>query len=397
MTLIMARIKPYLLAASLVLLSGDLPVSLHRCTDTFCYVKLSDSIPSDSDASSGCVNYAAEYFGDFIHYYKENEAPKVAKGINLKDRKFVRQLQRALHFHGYLGKEPDGLFDEETAYAVKSYKRMNALPGPGVDSRLVRHLSVPSKHRAKMLEEALDALDDFSVCNDIYVNIPEFKVRYYRDGDMELKMDAIVGNGKLKSNGRDKWFTYVQEGILDHVTVNPYWCVPPGDLTDETREDLRKSASLRKTVEQFVDGSWVPVDPAVSGSRFRQLPCPRNALGRAAYELSGGLNQFLHGTPNKKLFKYNVRNFSHGCMRLEDELEFFRKLQKTGVIDKSLKIEDLISVVDNGKYKTQRIELLEPVNVHVVYVRAWVEQAEEGLVMIMPPDVYDYGGSFVGF
>lgn len=392
----MVNIKPYLLAASVVFLPADSPVAKsHVCTKDYCYTDLSESVPSEDEV--GCVNYSAEFFEDFIRYYRENEVPKITKGINIRDRKFVRQLQGVLHFHGYLGKEADGLFDEETVHAVNSYKRMNSLHGSGVDSRLVRHLSVPSKYRVKVLEEAVGALGDFSACNDVYVNIPEFKMRYYRDGDMEFKMDVIVGNGKLKSNGRDKWFTFVQDGVIDHVTVNPYWNVPPGDLTDETREDLKKSAYLRKSMEQFVGGEWVPVDPAVSGNRFRQLPGPRNALGRAAYDFNAGLNQFLHGTPNKNLFKYNVRNFSHGCMRLEDELELFRKMQEFGVVDKSLKIEDLIEVAEKGKYKTQRIELLEPVNAHVVYVRAWVEQAEEGLVMTMPPDVYDYKRSSVGF
>ncbi len=391
----MVSIRPYLLAASLVLLPADSLISKpNTCTDTFCYTSLSQSVPSESEV--GCVNYSAEFFEDFIHYYKEHEVPKITRGVNTRDRKFVKEMQCALHFHGYLGKEPDGLFDEETVHAVKSYKRMNSLPGSGVDSRFVRHLSVPSKYRVKVLEEAVDALENFSACNDIYVNVPEFKMRYYRNGDMAFKMDVIVGSGKLKSDGKDRWFTFVQDGVLDHVTVNPYWNVPPGDLTDETRDGLAKSAYLRKTMEQFVGGEWVPVDPAVSGNRFRQLPGPRNALGRASYDFNGELNQFLHGTPNKGLFKYNVRNFSHGCMRLEDEVELFRKLQGLGVVDKSLKIEDMMGIVVDGKYKTQRVELLEPVNVHVVYVRAWVEQAEEGLVMAMPPDVYDYKGSSAG-
>ncbi|MFH1333313.1 MAG: L,D-transpeptidase family protein [archaeon] len=354
------------------------------------------------DDEFGCKALGCEYesyvvsdFDDFLHYYRENKSPKITEVINPQSKKFINEVQKALHFHGYLGKDPDGVLDEETLDAVKTYKRLNALKGSNIDKGFVGHISTSSEVRAKHLENALRTFGKFDGNNDIYVNIPGFKLRYYYKGDLEFKMDIVVGTGNLRprKEGRKKeerWVTEIQEGTLKYAVVNPYWDVPPGDLTDETREDLKRSASLRKTMEQLTDGKWVPVDSEVSGKKFRQLPGPWNSLGRVGYDFNGGYGQFFHGTPQKSLFKNNVRNFSHGCMRLQDEIEFFRKLQAIGMIDKTLDVNDLIGLTEEGRYKTQYIKLLEPIDVHVVYLQAWINQEENGLVMMMPPDIYRY-------
>lgn len=348
------------------------------------------SVPKAPVVSECAVENSAVVKGlkSMIDYYQGNESPRIKRKADLQDSGFVLELQEALFFHGYLDKTPDGVLDDQTTDSIIDYKRRNALHGQSADNLFLSHLSTPSEVRVKLLQESLKAAEKFDLENDIYVNIPEFKMRYYFGGDLKLSMDIIVGNGKVKPSGSGRWRTVVQKGTIEDVVVNPLWAAASKDLVEDTKKDLRASASFRKHMEQYIDGKWVPVDSSVNGSKFRQMPGPWSLQGRINFDFKGGYGESLHGTPYKYLFDKNVRNFSHGCMRIEDEVALFEKFQEFGVADPSIDIYDLTK--DNGvRLKTMKVKLLNPVDVKVVYLRSWVD----GSVMMMFPDIYGYNNS----
>jgi murein L,D-transpeptidase YcbB/YkuD len=51
--------------------------------------------------------------------------------------------------------------------------------------------------------------------------------------------------------------------------------------------------------------------------RLRQRPGPRNSLGRVKFEFPNDENIYMHDTPSAQLFGRARRDFSHGCIRLE--------------------------------------------------------------------------------
>jgi murein L,D-transpeptidase YcbB/YkuD len=51
---------------------------------------------------------------------------------------------------------------------------------------------------------------------------------------------------------------------------------------------------------------------------IRQRPGPKNALGLAKFIFPNDNNVYCHGTPAQALFSRTRRDFSHGCIRLED-------------------------------------------------------------------------------
>ncbi len=61
------------------------------------------------------------------------------------------------------------------------------------------------------------------------------------------------------------------------------------------------------------------LDAVLSGTqRIRQRPGPHNALGDIKFILPNNEHIFLHHNPAKQLFDRSRRDFSHGCIRIED-------------------------------------------------------------------------------
>ena len=51
---------------------------------------------------------------------------------------------------------------------------------------------------------------------------------------------------------------------------------------------------------------------------MRQRPGPRHSLGLVTFILPNDINVYLHDTPAPDLFSRSRRDFSHGCVRVQD-------------------------------------------------------------------------------
>jgi len=108
---------------------------------------------------------------------------------------------------------------------------------------------------------------------------------------------------------------------LYRLVANPTWTVPKGIAEKELAE--KGDAWLQKNNFKVEDGQYV------------QQSGPKNSLGLVKLDLKNDHAIYLHDTPAKALFSQDNRHRSHGCVRVENAVEFAEMIaQQEGVSDK---------------------------------------------------------------
>jgi L,D-transpeptidase YcbB len=142
----------------------------------------------------------------------------------------------------------------------------------------------------------------------VMVNIPDFSLKVVHDRRVVWRTDIVVGKPQTP--------TPLLSASMDSVIVNPSWYVPQSIIQNELlpayKTDPNIFDRMGLQVEQGPDGHINVVQP----------PGAANALGRIKFNFPNKFQVYLHDTPEKYLFKYDRRAFSHGCMRVEDPTMF---------------------------------------------------------------------------
>jgi murein L,D-transpeptidase YcbB/YkuD len=214
--------------------------------------------------------------------------------------------------------------------AVRRFQARHDLPDDGVLGRgTLAALNVPYAERARQIAlamERLRALPRLAGQRFIVVNIPAFRLFAFDSvggtGAPTLQMKVVTGKA-LDTR------TPVLFEELRYVEFRPYWSVPRSILVKEILPLLRrKPAYLRSHQMEVMDARQSVVGDVVTPAilrglaqgelRVRQRPGPGNALGLAKFVFPNAANVYMHGTPDTVLFARSRRDFSHGCIRLED-------------------------------------------------------------------------------
>ena len=113
--------------------------------------------------------------------------------------------------------------------------------------------------------------------------------------------------------------------------------------------------------DKYANHRWLPF-------KFEQEPGKLNSLGLIKFIFPNRYRIYLHGTPEKELFNYTVRTFSHGCVRLSDPYSLAKKLLES---EDDWNKDQFQSIVASGK--TQRFNLKTKWPVYLMYWTAWVD------------------------
>jgi L,D-transpeptidase YcbB len=212
--------------------------------------------------------------------------------------------------------------------AVKRFQQRHGLEADGkLGPQTIEELNRPMSFRLRQLQLSLERwrwLPDNFDQPPVLVNIPEFRLRAYdKEGNRVLSMRVVVGRAMRTE-------TPVMEEDMKYVVFWPYWNVPPSILRGEIVPKISKDPGyLEKNNYEVASYSGeVVTDGLVSEETLAQLragklmvrqkPGPKNALGLIKFIFPNTNNIYLHSTPSTGLFATSRRDFSHGCIRVED-------------------------------------------------------------------------------
>jgi murein L,D-transpeptidase YcbB/YkuD len=291
------------------------------------------------------------------------------------------------------------LYDGALVEAVKAFQERHGLDADGViGASTIKAVNVPVARRARQIELAMERgrwLPDNSERPNVFINVALFRMWATdpKSGEEPLRMNVVVGKA-LNTQ------TPIFVDQMEYVVFRPYWNPPPSIINGEIIPALRKDPAYldKQNMEIVASGAdnapSLPVNDeniakVASGKLFvRQRPGPSNSLGLAKFIFPNSENVYMHGTPAQQLFSRTRRDFSHGCIRLEDPARFAEWVLR----DDPAWTRERIDAAMNGE-KTMQVNLKEKLAVVVFYDTVHVNSED---VVFFVDDIYGHDKALDG-
>jgi murein L,D-transpeptidase YcbB/YkuD len=304
--------------------------------------------------------------------------------------KEVEKLQQRLACQGFFNAPVNGQFDDVTIAAVKDFQAHHDLPEEGnVLEDTMETLNVSIERRVKQIGLVLQRMreSDFEHMGEYFirVNLPSFLLKVFEHGKVIKQHRVIVGTNKLD----DDKVQLVQGHInrtklfgtrLYEVIVNPTWILPKRVEEGELKSSIEKDADYleKSNIKKVRLGSGDEV--------FIQGSGQGNVLGKVKFLLEATNAIYLHDTDKRHLFKKQRRDFSHGCMRVDQAIDFGKwLLTRDGFsqeeVDKAFSLRSL----------QQAFDLKKPVDLVTEYMT--VDLTEAGRPVFYS-DIYGYDSAY---
>ena len=282
-----------------------------------------------------------------------------------------RRLAAEEYFDGELESEH---YDTELEEAVRWYQRTHQLEVDGeVAGQTLTSLNIASERRTAQILVALDKWRDSRLADDwegeyVWVNVPEFYAELRDGAELVYRWKVVVGRERrsVDAQGNTRGRTPLFSDSMEYIVFNPYWNVP-----SQIREEEYDSLIAEDPNWLFDNGFEIAID----GSRewLRQLPGSGNALGRVKFLFPNSHDVYMHDTPSRSLFSRAVRNYSHGCVRVDDPLVLARRLLERDRDWSRHRAQRYVDrMLDAGE--EQWISLIDPLPVHIEYISVSVDE-----------------------
>ena len=218
---------------------------------------------------------------------------------------------------------------------VKSYQEMKGLTVDGViGAKTVRSLNTTIDERIEQIVANLERrrwLPEDLGSRFVYVNTGDYSMMFVNEGKVAFQSQVIVGTPKDP--------TPEIQSTMRGFQTNPYWTVPPSIAGEEYLPILRRdpNALAGSGFKIFASWSnddeldpntvdWSSIHPKAFPYRIRQDSGASNALGYIFFPFANKYGIYMHDTASRWLFTEGSRNFSHGCIRLQNPLDFVEKV-----------------------------------------------------------------------
>jgi L,D-transpeptidase YcbB len=287
---------------------------------------------------------------------------------------------------------PGMIYEGNLVDAVKHFQlRHGLIPNGRIDAPAVKQLNTPLGRRVVQLELTLERwrwLPHQFERPPIVINIPAFRL-YAANEEYQVGFSMKVVVGKAYRHETPAFASEIKS-----VIFRPYWNVPLGIQHSELVPEIEKNSSyLTENSYEIVDSRGDLVsEGAVSDELIEQLrsgklairqrPGPDNALGLVKFEFPNRYDVYMHDTPAKNLFSRSRRDFSHGCIRVEDPVALAAWALKD---EPEWTPENIRAAMHDDE--TIRVDLKKPIPLLILYGTAVV--LENGEVQFYD-DIYGY-------
>jgi L,D-transpeptidase YcbB len=299
----------------------------------------------------------------------------VATPLIRKKLSFTDLKSYPVEYDSVSGSKDSLQYDEALVDAVKSFQLRHGLEPDGIiGEKTLKFMNQSFREKADLIAlnmERMRWLPESYGENYITVNIPEYKLRAYKNQKQELEMKVIVGAVNKA--------TPIFSDALEHVVFSPTWTVPVSIIREEIIPNLRSNPECYAKKNFVFYKNDVEIDPALEDwnsesinpyqYRVVQNPGKDNSLGLVKFVMPNTMSVYLHDTPNHRLFSKDYRALSHGCVRLDEPTRFAEYLLRD---QKGWTAERISKAMSDATPST--VLLRKPYEVHIEYRTVWVDE-----------------------
>ena len=316
-------------------------------------------------------------------YRKMAKFPKIAYTntvYKLGDRdELIIQIKKRLQISGDLPRNAplNKNFDGQLQQAALTYqKRYNLKVDGKIDKVMSYYLNLPAKKNIQQIIANLDKCKLYPKRFEneyVEVNIPDFNLRYYRNGQRLFKTGIVVG--------RIDRPTPIFSDMITYMVLNPTWTIPDNLIKRDLIHVLRENPLYlqENNIRVFSGKKEVQVNSTDLDSyehsskrvpyRFVQYPGDTNALGRVKFMFPNKYAVYLHDTDNKSLLERRYKIYSSGCMRVDKPFDLMNILLTH--VKGNYSQDRIQQILDTMKPTTLR--LTKSIPVHILYFTVYKE------------------------
>jgi L,D-transpeptidase YcbB len=268
---------------------------------------------------------------------------------------------------GVRSRKPDDIYYDRNLYnAVRAVQQRNGLrPSGVVDAKTIAAINGPKPPKpSQVVDRVLANMERWRWlprdlgATYVMVNVPDYTLKVVNDHHVVWRTKIVAGKPQTP--------TPLTSATMDSVIVNPSWYVPQSIIQNELlpayQTDPNIFDRMGLEVKKGPDGNINVVQP----------PGAANALGRIKFNFPNKFQVYLHDTPEKNLFKYDRRAFSHGCMRVEDPTMFGQVMLHLTMNGPTPDSRQLYSMFGHDE---KIFKLVHQPKVHLTYQTAFVDDA----------------------
>jgi len=287
----------------------------------------------------------------------------------------VIALRNRLVAMGYLRRSASTLYDGAIQSAVQEFQRDHGLETDGIAGPST--LAALNRTAAERLQSVIVAMErERWLARDrgtrhVLVNLTDFSARILDNDSLTFQTRAVIG----KNVGDRRSPEFSDE--MEHLVINPTWHVPRSIAVKEYLPQMKRNPNAVSHLKLYNRNGREVSRGAINFGAYnarnfpfaiKQPPSSRNALGLVKFMFPNKYNIYLHDTPQKALFDREKRDFSHGCIRLQQPFDFAYEILSPQEADPKGYFHSVL-----GTGRETYVQLDQHVPVHIIYRTAFTQ------------------------